>query len=237
MKLLALDSSSIVATAALIDEDKIIGEMIVNHKKNHSQKLMPLIQQLLDEVEVKIEDVDAYGVCIGPGSFTGIRIGLSTAKALAQVGDKPIVGISTLEGLAFNLPYSKGLLCPILDAQREQIYTGLYKWKGNQMICIEKDQAVFVDEWVEELGKGAENICLIGDGIPKYASKFKEKLGERVFIAPTTSRMPRAASIANLALQKILKGEASDYKSVIPHYIRKSQAEQNLDYKSIRGLL
>jgi tRNA threonylcarbamoyladenosine biosynthesis protein TsaB len=226
MKLLALDSSSIVATAALIDEDKIIGEMIVNHKKNHSQKLMPLIQQLLNETEVNIQEVDAFGVCIGPGSFTGIRIGLSTAKALAQVGNKPLVGISTLEGLAFNLPYSRGIICPILDAQREQIYTGLYKWEGNQMFSIVEDHAIAVEDWIEELRKRAETIHLIGDGIPKFASTFKERLGEKVSIAPITARMPRASSIANLALQKVIGGEANDYKSVVPHYIRKSQAEQ-----------
>lgn len=226
MKLLALDTSSIVATVALIDEGKIIGEIIINHKKNHSKRLMPLIQQLLNEVEVSIEDVDAYGVCIGPGSFTGIRIGLSTAKALAQVENKPLVGISTLEGLAFNLPYSRGIICPILDAQREQIYTGLYKWEGDQMFSIMDDQAIAVEDWIEELKKRSENIHLIGDAIPKFASKLKENLGERVSIAPVTARMPRASSIANLALQKILGGEESNYKSVIPHYIRKSQAEQ-----------
>lgn len=226
MKILALDSSSIVATAALIDGNKMIGEMTINHKKNHSQKLMPLIQKLLDEVEVKIQDVDGFGVSIGPGSFTGIRIGVSTAKALAQVGNKPLVGISTLEGLAFNLPYSEGLLCPILDAQREQIYTALYQWQGQKMLCIEKDQAVSVKDWIEELSKRGEKIHLIGDGIPKYAEQFQDRLGEKIWIAPIASRMPRASSIASLSLEKILKGQASDYKSVVPNYIRKSQAQQ-----------
>src|SRR5690554_6294701 len=180
MKVLALDTSSIVAKAALVEEDKIIGEIIINHKKNNSQKLMPIIDQLLEEVEVKLQEIDALGVCIGPGSFTGIRIGVSTAKALAQVGNKPIVGISTLEGLAFNLPYSRGIICPILDAQRDQIYTGLYKWEGNQMFSIVKDQAIAVEEWIEELEKRQEPIHLIGDGVAKFASTFKESLGERV---------------------------------------------------------
>ena len=92
MKLLALDSSSIVATVAVVDQDKVIGEMIINHKKNHSQKLMPLLRQLLDEVEIKFKDIDAFGVSIGPGSFTGIRIGLSAMKALAHIDNKPLLG-------------------------------------------------------------------------------------------------------------------------------------------------
>ena len=157
MKLLALDSSSIVATVAVVDQDKVIGEMIINHKKNHSQKLMPLLRQLLDEVEIKFKDIDAFGVSIGPGSFTGIRIGLSAMKALAHIDNKPLIGVSTLEGLAFNLPNSKGIICPILDAQREQIYTGLYKWEDNQMFSIVEDQAISAMEWIEVLKKTRVN--------------------------------------------------------------------------------
>lgn len=231
MKVLALDSSSIVATVALIDEERVIGEIIINHKKNHSEKLMPIIQQLLDGVEEKIEDVDAFGVCIGPGSFTGIRIGMSTAKALAQAGSKPLIGISTLEGLAFQLPYSRGVICPILDAQRNQIYTGLYKWEGDQLFSIEEDQAIGAEEWIEKIKDRTEDIHLVGDGIVKFSSLFQEKLGEKVSIAPSIVRMPRASSIASLALQRVQKGESTDYKDVVPHYIRKSQAEQNLKLK------
>ncbi len=231
MKLLALDSSSIVATAALVEEEKVIGEIIINHKKNHSEKLMPIIDELLDEVEVQIEDVDAFGVCIGPGSFTGIRIGISTAKALAQVGNKPLIGISTLEGLVFNLPYCKGVICPILDAQRDQIYTALYKWEGNQLFSIEEDQAIGAKEWIDKIKDRNEHIHLVGDGVTKFAPLFQEKLKDKVSIAPPTVRMPRASSIAALAMEKIQRGEITEYKEVAPNYIRKSQAEQNLKLK------
>ena len=225
MKILALDSSSIVATVALMEEGRLIGELVLHHKKNHSQKLMPLIDRLLAEVETPIEEVDAFGVCIGPGSFTGIRIGVSTAKALAQVGDKPLIGISTLEGLAFNLPYSRGLICPILDAQRDQIYTGLYKWEGSGMYTIQEDRAVGVEEWVEKLKERNETIHLVGDGVEKFAPYFLEELKDRVTIAPTTVRMPRESSIGCLALQRIQRGEITNYREVVPRYIRKSQAE------------
>lgn len=231
MKILALDSSSIVATVALVDEEKLMGEIIVNHKKNHSEKLMPIIEQLLDEVEERIEDVDGFGVCVGPGSFTGIRIGVSTVKAFAQATHKPLVGISTLEGLAFQLPYSRGIICPLLDAQRNQIYTGLYKWEGNQMFSIEEDQAIKVEEWIEKLKDRTEDIHLVGDGVAKFSSLFQKKLGEKVSVAPSIVRMPRASSIASLALQRIQKGEITDYKDLHPHYIRQSQAEQNLKRK------
>ena len=192
---------------------------------------MPIIDELLDEVEVQIEDVDAFGVCIGPGSFTGIRIGISTAKALAQVGNKPLIGISTLEGLVFNLPYCKGVICPILDAQRDQIYTALYKWEGNQLFSIEEDQAIGAKEWIDKIKDRNEHIHLVGDGVTKFAPLFQEKLKDKVSIAPPTVRMPRASSIAALAMEKIQRGEITEYKEVAPNYIRKSQAEQNLKLK------
>ncbi|RBP44120.1 tRNA (adenosine(37)-N6)-threonylcarbamoyltransferase complex dimerization subunit type 1 TsaB [Garciella nitratireducens] len=231
MKLLALDSSSIVATVALMEEDKLIGEIILNHRKNHSEKLVPIIHRLLEEVEMDIQEIDAFGVCIGPGSFTGIRIGVSTAKALAQVGNKPLIGISTLEGLAFNLPYCKGIICPILDAQRNQIYTGLYKWEGNQMYSIEKEQAIGVEEWIEKIQDRNEHIHFVGDGVEKFISFFQERLKDRVSVTPSTVKMPRASSIGALAMDKIQRGKITEYKEIVPNYIRKSQAEQNLKIK------
>ncbi|MCR1898902.1 tRNA (adenosine(37)-N6)-threonylcarbamoyltransferase complex dimerization subunit type 1 TsaB [Irregularibacter muris] len=228
MKVLALDTSSIVATAALVDEDRVIGEMIINHKKNHSEKLMPIIQNLLEEVEVEIKEIDAFGVCIGPGSFTGLRIGMATAKALAQVADKPMVGISTLEALAYNLPFSQGSICPILDAQRNQIYTGLYQWKNKELIALEKDQAIGAEEWIEKLKDREKPIILVGDGVAKFGALFQENLQGKIMIAPPPVRMPRASSIGSLALQRVQEGKAQHFKDISPQYLRKSQAEQNL---------
>lgn len=232
MKVLAIDTSSIVATVAIIEDEKLLGEIVINHKKNHSEKLMPNIRYLLEESDIDIREIDLFGVSIGPGSFTGIRIGVATMKALAQVGHKPIIGISTLEGLVYNLNPGKALICPILDAQRNQIYTSLYRWEKTKLLSLEEERAIGAKEWIEKLKERKEDIFLLGDGVAKFGELFKESLGERISIVPASLRMPRASSIASLALEKAVRGEVSNYKDISPHYIRKSQAEQSIEIKN-----
>ena len=126
MRILALDTSSLVASAAILEDDKLLGEMTINHPKTHSQKLMPIIEALCTSLGLKIKDMDLIAVAGGPGSFTGVRIGLSAAKAFAQPFDIPVVMVSSLKGLAYNLPGFDGIICPILDARRGEVYAGLH---------------------------------------------------------------------------------------------------------------
>jgi len=128
LRVLAIDTSSVVATVAIMDDEKLIGEYVLNHKQTHSQKIMPMIEELLASSELRIQDIDVFAVASGPGSFTGLRIGAATMKGLAHAMNKPIIGVSTLDGLAFNLPYCNYIISPIMDAKNEQVYNALYKW-------------------------------------------------------------------------------------------------------------
>ncbi|AOT69998.1 tRNA (adenosine(37)-N6)-threonylcarbamoyltransferase complex dimerization subunit type 1 TsaB [Geosporobacter ferrireducens] len=234
MLILALDTSSIVASVALMDEEKLIGEYIINHEKTHSQKLMPLIEALLTDCEHKLEEVDVIAVAEGPGSFTGLRIGVATAKGLAHGLDKPVVGISTLDGLAFNMPYCEGLICPILDARRNQVYTAVYKWEDGMLNRIFEPVAVSIEALTEQLKQRPEKVVFLGDGVKANEGFLREHLGNRVLLATQSAVMQRASSIAELALQKAKDGKLDSFYGLIPEYLRKSEAERQYEEKMKR---
>ena len=129
MKILGIDTSTKIATIAVIDEEKVLGEYTLNQEMSHSENLIPMIKELLNNLDMKIENIDLYGVAIGPGSFTGLRIGVAAIKSLAHLFNKAIVGISTLEAMAYNLPHNK-IVVPMLDARRDRVYTGVYSWEN-----------------------------------------------------------------------------------------------------------
>ncbi len=232
MKVLAVDTSSIVATAAIIDEDKLIGEFILNHKKTHSQKIMPIIKELLQSAEIKVEDIDVYAVTNGPGSFTGLRIGVATIKGLAHATQKPVIGISALEGLAFNIPFAPYSIYPIMDARREQVYNAVYKWDDNRLIMIEQPRALSLELLIGEIKKKGEKVVFNGDGIQSFSDMLKVRLGDLCNFAPLSCRMQRASSVAELALIKARKGKIENYMDLAPFYLRKSQAEREYEKKS-----
>jgi len=234
MILLALDTSSIVATVALMEDDKLIGEYTINHKRTHSQKLMPMIAELLESCETDMEHVHYVAVAEGPGSFTGLRIGVATAKGLAHAMNIPVVGISTLDALAFNLPFCHGLICPILDARRGQVYTAVYKWDDEVLHIIEEPMAITIEELADKLLFRPEKVIFVGDGIQENKELLLQKLGERVIIAPQSARMPKAAAVAQLALQKIQSGQVQSFYELTPEYLRKSEAERQYEDKMKR---
>ncbi len=231
MKVLAIDTSSIVATAAIMDDDKLIGEYILNHKKTHSQKIMPMIKEILDSAQLEAKDIDIFAVASGPGSFTGLRIGGATMKGLAHAVDKPVIGISTLDGLAFNLPFCKYLICPIMDARREQVYNALYKWQDDTFYIVSEHRAISIEALIQELREKNEKVIFTGDGVPVFQEKLKNELGELCEVAPIAARMQRASSIAELAIEKAKNGELESYMSFAPFYLRKSQAEREYEKK------
>jgi len=236
MKVLAVESSAMVAAAAVIDEERLMGEYTLNHRKTHSQKLMPLIEELLDSLELTLMDIDVLAVSKGPGSFTGLRIGISTVKGLAQAANKPVIGIPTLDSLAYNLACSKGIICPIMDARREQVYTSIYRWnsairnnaKGN-LERLDEYMAVPIVELLQKLKGYKEPVVFNGDGVPVYREIILKELGERASFAPPSAAMQRAGSLAVLALEKAQKGQTEGYNDLVPFYLRKSQAEQRYD--------
>jgi len=228
MKVLGVDTSSNVATASLIDDDLIIAEYTLNFKKTHSERLMPMIDDMLTSCGCSIDDVDMFAVSVGPGSFTGVRIGVATVKGLAHATGKKVVPVGTLEALAYNLPYAEHLIVPIMDARRDQVYTGTYIWDEDGFREIEAPCAVSIDECIDSCGKLLD-VIFIGDGVPVYKERIIERLGERAKFAPAGSSLQRASSVAALGLYKI--DEAVSCHEITPLYLRKSQAEREYDEK------
>lgn len=237
MKILGFDSSSNAATVAIADENKVIGEFFVNTKKNHSQKLLPLIDKLLKETDLKISDLSGIAVSVGPGSFTGLRIGVSTAKGLAYSTGLPIIGVNTLDGLAHNVLASQCTICPVLNARRSQVYTAIYKEESEEIIRISEYMAIGIDGLINKLSeiKSDEqivnNYIFLGDGFLEYEKEIRKKLEGRIINIEKNNEMPRASSIALLGLKKLKEGNKESAIEIMPFYLRKSQAEIMLEKK------
>lgn len=230
MKVLAIDTASEVATAAVVEDDVLLGECVLNHKMTHSQKIMPMVESLLENLELDVNDIDVFAVANGPGSFTGLRIGVAAIKGLAHAANKPVVGISTLAGLAYNLPWAEHIIVPIMDARRNNVYTASYIW-DEEFRELAEPEAISIEECVESCSNFLDTI-FVGDGVKVYGDYIKERLGEHALFAPASALRQRASSIAMLAMEKAKKGETQHYSELAPFYLRKSQAERELEEKN-----
>ncbi|HSH35472.1 tRNA (adenosine(37)-N6)-threonylcarbamoyltransferase complex dimerization subunit type 1 TsaB [Schnuerera sp.] len=230
MKVLGVDTSTMMATCAVLDEERLLGEFSLNQEMTHSENLVPMIKEVLDSLNLQISDIDLYGVSLGPGSFTGLRIGIATVKSFAHVFDKPIVGVSTLEGLAFNLVH-KGPIVPMIDARRNRVYTGIYKWQKGRIINVLKPSIMEIKELLELLNGDYDNIMVNGNGALLYEDKIKDILKDKVNLSPISLNSCRAASIAELALLKDKEENKYDYYNIVPDYLRESQAQRELRKK------
>ena len=231
MKILGIDSSGIVASAALIDEERLIAEYTINNKKTHSETLLPMIASLLEAVDTDINDVDAVAIAAGPGSFTGLRIGAATAKGLAMAIDKPIIPVPTCEGLAYNLYGNSGLVCPVMDARRNQVYTGIYSFIKTDSEKVESETimdetAMDINELIEILNEKGESVTFLGDGIPVYKEVIREGMKVPFCFAPLSFSLQKASSVALLGYEYYKKGKAVHVDEFAPIYLRKSQAER-----------
>ncbi len=233
MKILAIDASTIAASAAIMDEDKLHGEIFTDYKLKHSEKLLVMVDSLLKNLRMDIGEIDAFAVCNGPGSFTGLRIALATAKGFAIAQKKPIVTVSTLDCLAHSVYCYDQFICPILDAQRHQVYSALYKREKENLIKILEEGAYDIDAWAQELKKtaGSSKILFLGDATLRYFEHFSQALPEEARLAMASIRMPRACYAASIALEKIKTGEVQDAFTAMPNYIRLPQAEENIKTK------
>lgn len=230
MKILALDTSTMMASCAVMDEVRILGEYSLSQEMSHSERLVPMIDEMLAGLNLKIKDIDLYGVAIGPGSFTGLRIGVATVKAFAHMFDKPIIGVPTIEALAFNLPYNE-VVVPMIDARRNRVYTGIYSWEDGNLNTIMDADALEIDELLKTLKGNYDNIVVNGDGSTLYREKIEEVLKEKVKFSTRGLNYCKASSIGELALIKYNNGIIDDYYTLIPDYLRKSQAERELEKK------
>lgn len=229
MKILAMDSSGLVATVAIVSDDTLIAEYTVNHKKTHSQTLMGMLDEIVRMTEQDLKTIDVIAVSKGPGSFTGLRIGSSSAKGLAMALDKPIVSVPTVDAIAFNMWGCDGIVCPIMDARRNQVYTGTYLVSdGFETICPQR--AIGIEELIEELDAVAnqqgKRVVFLGDGVPVYSGIIDEKMKARHIYAPASLNRQRASSVAVLGGMLYEQGKAESQDMHAPVYLRVSQAER-----------
>lgn len=220
MLIFGIDTCCAAATSAIFDGEKLIAQTVINHKKTHSQKIMPQIESLFSLSELSVNDIDAFAAAVGPGSFTGVRIGVATVKGMAQALDKPCIPVSTLEALAYPLSSFDGIVCPILDARREQVYNALFK--NGKRLC--SDRALALSELLSEL-KG-EKVIFLGDGVFPYKEEILKVKPDANF-APAVLNMNLAGCVCALAYEKHQKGETVSASELIPSYVRLSQAEQS----------
>ena len=229
MRVLAIDTSSNVATVAVMEDDLLLGEYILNHKKTHSQKIMPMIEQLLSDLELTVNDMDIFAAAVGPGSFTGLRIGVATIKALAHAADKRVVSVGTLEALAYNVPNAEHIIVPIMDARRNNVFTASYIWDDGFKEIGEPD-GITIEECIESCGEFLDTI-FVGDGVSAHKEYIKEKLGEHAVFPHGAVLNSRASSVAARAIDKAKRGDTQSYLEMKPYYIKKSQAERELEEK------
>jgi tRNA threonylcarbamoyladenosine biosynthesis protein TsaB len=228
MKILAIDTSTIACSAAVADENKLYGELFTDFKLKHSEKLLVLCDSLFANLRMEISDMDCFAVSCGPGSFTGLRIGLATAKGFAQALDKPIVCVSSVQSLAYNAFYYSGLICPMLDAQRDQLYAGVYTSDGNALKAHTPENVYEYSQMLDIIDKSGKNALLLGDGAKKFYSRFENEFKNNVSIAEENILMPKASNVARIALCKISEGKVDDSFTAMPNYIRTAQAKKTI---------
>ncbi len=226
MKILAVDSSGLVASVAVVMDDNLLGEFTMNYKKTHSQTLLPMLDELADMIELDLNTLDAIAVAGGPGSFTGLRIGSATVKGLALALDKPVIQIPTVDALAYNLCGHRDLVCPLMDARRNQTYTGLYQFDGNQMQVIKEQCAVEIAAIVAEINNIGKPVVFLGDGVAVFRDYIAEHCKTGYTFAPAHLNKQRAGAVAALAEEYYKQGKVMDAAEHKPEYLRLSQAER-----------
>lgn len=235
MNLLAIDASGIAGSVAYIKDGKLAGEYYICDKLTHSQTIMPMLEDMKALLNINLEEVDAVAVTSGPGSFTGLRIGVTTAKALALALEVPIIGVPTLDTIAHAMVYTDYLICPIMDARRNQVYTALYKWEANNLKRLTEHMAVDIEAYILELSDREEKIIFLGDGVSVYENIIKEKLGEKAVFAPSFCNLQHASVLADVATKLYKEGQVEDPALFVPIYLRKSQAEREKEEREQHG--
>ncbi len=226
MRILAIESSGLVASTAVVEEDCVLGEYTLNYKKTHSQTLLPMINQLKEMLDLDLNSLDAIAVSKGPGSFTGLRIGSATAKGLGLALNLPIVPVPTLEAMACQLFGVSGLICPVMDARRAQVYTGIYRFSEGTLQTVEDQQALFVAELAEKLNGFGEQVIFLGDGVPVYKKILEDTVKVPYCFAPAYASRQRAAAVGICAVARLKDGKTETADAHKPVYLRIPQAER-----------
>ncbi|MBO5509994.1 MAG: tRNA (adenosine(37)-N6)-threonylcarbamoyltransferase complex dimerization subunit type 1 TsaB [Lachnospiraceae bacterium] len=234
MKILAVDSSGMVASVAIVENDILVAEYSVNYKKTHSETLLPMIDEIVSMTETELDTIDAIAVASGPGSFTGLRIGSATVKGLGLALDKPIISVPSCEALAYNVWGFDGVVCPIMDARRNQVYTGVYETEDFSVLLDQSAMAVGeLIEYLNALCKAEGlKVCFLGDGVPVYRDIIAEKMECEYVFAPAHMNRQRAAAVASLGAIYYEQGKTESAADHKPVYLRKSQAEREREAKN-----
>ena len=233
MKILGIDTSTMAANIAVLEDDKLICEYTINTKKTHSQKLMPMIENMLKLSDIEIKEIDAIGICVGPGSFTGLSIGMATAKAMAHVNNIPLIGVNSLEILGANMDRCDKKICSILDAQRNQVYTCKYIFEENKIKKLEEIKIMPIDDLLEELSATNEEWIILGEAVYKYKEKIESI--SNINIPSPANNITKASSLCVVAKDKYEQNiDVHNCYDINPMYIRKSQAEEQYEEKQKR---
>lgn len=226
MKILAIDSSSMVASVAVAEDDILMAEYTINHKKTHSQTLLPMIDEISRMIELDIESIDAIAIAGGPGSFTGLRIGSATAKGLGLALQKPLINVPTVDAMAYNLYGIEGIVCPIMDARRQQVYTGIYSFDDGKFQILLEQQPLAVLELIEKINSIGRKVVFTGDGIPPYSDYITQNIKVPYEFAPVHLNRQRAGAVAALAFAYAKENKYEQAAEHRPEYLRLSQAER-----------
>ena len=230
MNVFAMDTSSLTATVAVLCDDKLMGEYTVSNKLTHSQTIVPMTDELLKNLNLSLNDIDVFGLCVWPGSFTGLRIGMATIKTFSQALSKKIVGVSSLDAIAYNFMFNDGyLVAPIIDSRRNEVYNALYE-NGEKTV---PDRAMHIDELLEEL-KDKKTI-FAGDGVLVQKERIEAYKNPLWKVAPNHMVLPRASAVAYCAYNKAKNNIFDDPYTLNPVYLRKSQAEREMEERINNG--
>lgn len=224
MKILGIDTTGQTASAALVEDDKLIAEFTLNYKLTHSQTIMPMIAEIIERSETDKASIDCIACAAGPGSFTGLRIGAATAKGFALAWDKPIVAVPTLDALAYNVFETDKIICPIMDARRNQVYAAFYMWENGKMLRLTDHMAESIDRIIEVAQILEREVIFLGDGVPVHKEKLQQD--KNFLFAPSHCNMQRASSVAALGKIMAEEGMAKSGDEFELIYLRKSQAER-----------
>jgi tRNA threonylcarbamoyladenosine biosynthesis protein TsaB len=222
MLVLGVETSTTQGGVAIVGEDRVLCECVLNVEVTHSERLLPAIDRALADARVSLSDLGGIAVSIGPGSFTGLRIGLSTVKGLAYGTGLPVAGVPTLEAMAWSVPEARWQVCPVLDARKQEVYAALFRHDHGRLVRVTEDAAL-----------APEALCLLvrkptlflGDGVQTYGAFFRERLGARMLVPPLAGRGVRPACVAELGRARLLRGERDAPESLVPRYLRPSEAE------------
>jgi len=227
MKVLGIDTSTSCGSVGLIDDESILSEYLLNIPVTHSERLLGTIELILKEARFALEDLDGWAISLGPGSFTGLRIGVSTVKGLALATQKPVAGVSTLDVLAYQISSTPYLICPILDARKGEVYTAFYRYgEGNDLKRQSGYRAIKPEDLMKDI---QERTIFIGDGVKTYRDYLKKSLESLAIFSPNSINFPHGSGVAKLGLELLRKGEFLDLANFTPLYVRPSEAEMKFN--------